>query len=766
MKENLQAQDKAQRQISQVNLRDYWRIIFTHKWVIVSGFIIIMTATMVYLQVKTPIYEASTTIMREASEVGASELLFAGRGVTFMSGPSIQRQQILLKSNLIVQEIQNQIIAQGLQITPGEIRRNISLSSVTSESDILRIKATADTPTKAMMLANLTSDVYINKMSKLKSSDLDKAQVFLSEQMTVVDDNLRDAEEALNAFRESSGIVSTYSSEGSSGLLKQLGNLYAELSRLQNEREYTKAKRDAAKQLLDEKKQEMASLENNNLVAQIESLRSMISSWQAELVRLRQTLTDKAQEVIDLKEKIAEAQSQLDVYFQDLKAQGVSIDPLSEWQNLSQEYVQLDIQLKGLEQNEELVKNRIQKFKEDHPKLISKEVELTRLERTARQLEQTYMLLTDKYEETRLLKQIKTAGYTVVDKATEPKSPVAPNKRLTITLGMLIGLMAGFGAAFFLEYMDNSLKLEGDIERYLGLPIVGIIPMIKPSHAELEAIEQNIKIPEETIVDDNGIEEKQLPVKVRKHGSDYKQSIANLLSRKITNLDSKSPVTESYRTLWTNIQFAKVDEKIETILVSSSAPGEGKTITVTNLGITMARMGVKTLLIDSDLRRPRLHRLFQVAREPGLSDLIIGGEDGELDPNHIVIPTEMENLYLLTSGKRPPNPAEMLGSEKMRQLIEKLKRDYDIIVFDTPPIVPVTDAALLASDLADTVLLVVRSGQTKREVAQRAQELLDKVDANIFGVVLNTVDYSKQYGSYYYYRYYYQYYYSHDSEEQ
>ena len=689
----------------------------------------------------------------------------------------MERKQALFRSRWIVDEVVKQMAADGSSVDSGEARTQISLKPVTSAGDMLRITATSDSPTGAMKLANVAADVYISKMSELRSTDLDQAESFLSEQLELLDDKLRQAEEALNAFREREGIIGVYKEEGSPGLLGQLGDLHAELTKTQNDRELAQAKLMATRQLLDEKRKEATSLGNNRLASQIESLRSLITGWQVELVALRQTLTDRSREVINLKQKISAAQTQLDSYFQELKQHGVSIDPLSEWQSLVQESVQQELQLKGLEQNENLLKARIAKFKADHPQLISKEIELGRLERSARIHEQTYMLLTDKYEGARLLRHMRIAGITVIERATEPESPIEPNKRSTMTFGILMAIIMGVGTAFFLEHLDNSLRIEKDVDRFLGLPVVGVIPMIKEEKAALKAIQdkdmiagglprleqgENSNIYDVSEQPVSEPDDGQLPVKRRKSSKRHQKSLAGLMSRTITNLASRSPVAESYRSLWTNIQFARVNGEVKTILVSSAGPGEGKSLTIANLAITMARMGAKTLLVDTDLRRPRLHRIFQQEREPGLSDFLVGNGDEPADFSDFVRTTAVENLYLLPSGKRPPNPAELLSSAKKRQLVEELRSEYDMILFDSPPIVPVTDATVLASKIADMVLLVVRSGETKREVAQKAQELLERVDANIFGVVLNSIDYAKRYGSYYYY---YHYYYSHDEEE-
>ncbi|MBC2581554.1 CpsD/CapB family tyrosine-protein kinase [Clostridium sp. DJ247] len=221
----------------------------------------------------------------------------------------------------------------------------------------------------------------------------------------------------------------------------------------------------------------------------------------------------------------------------------------------------------------------------------------------------------------------------------------------------------------------------------------------------------------------------------------------------ITIKNPKSPIAEAYRTLRTNIQFSSFDNKVQTIVVTSSGPGEGKSTTAANLAVVMAESGAKTILIDCDQRKPRLHKVFSFTNKVGISDLLVGNVKFEDAVKH----TENKDLDILTSGTRPPNPAELLASEKMKQFVEDLREKYDCIVIDTPPIIAVTDAQLL-SRYADGCLLVIASAQAEREAAIRAKALLEKVDAKILGVVLNKLEVHEK-G---YYGYYYSYYYGED----
>jgi non-specific protein-tyrosine kinase len=200
----------------------------------------------------------------------------------------------------------------------------------------------------------------------------------------------------------------------------------------------------------------------------------------------------------------------------------------------------------------------------------------------------------------------------------------------------------------------------------------------------------------------------------------------------VTLTDPRSPAAEAFRALRTNLIFSSLDHPLTTLLVTSAAPEEGKSTTLANLAVTMAQGGRKTILVDCDLRRPRQHEIFGVPDQPGLTTMVLDPAGSDDPP---LVATEVENLWLLPAGPLPPGPADLLGSRRMEALISTLKARADIVLFDAPPILAVTDAALLASKL-DGVLLVVSAGRTKREHAQRAKELLEKIHVRIVGTVL------------------------------
>ncbi|MGP4073841.1 CpsD/CapB family tyrosine-protein kinase [Piscibacillus sp. B03] len=225
-----------------------------------------------------------------------------------------------------------------------------------------------------------------------------------------------------------------------------------------------------------------------------------------------------------------------------------------------------------------------------------------------------------------------------------------------------------------------------------------------------------------------------------------KSKVRNPHTRTLIARDQvKSPITEQYRTIRTNMQFANIDQELKSILVTSTGPSEGKSLTTANLAIVFAQQGKKVLLIDADLRKPTVHYTFRLNNTFGLSNYLVGGFELE----KTVQQTNVDNLDIMTCGPIPPNPSELLGSKAMTELLDVANKNYDIVIFDTPPVLAVTDSQIL-SNLVDGVLLVVRSKQTEKDAAVKAKDLLEKADANILGAVLNDRD-AKDSGYYYYY---------------
>lgn len=301
---------------------------------------------------------------------------------------------------------------------------------------------------------------------------------------------------------------------------------------------------------------------------------------------------------------------------------------------------------------------------------------------------------------------------SIVEEASIPMAPISPNVRMNVLLASVIGLVLAVGGAFLIEYLDDTIKTPDDVNRTSSLPTLAAIARIE--------------------------------------GGDYSDKLISVKK-------PLSPIVEAYRVLRTNLQFSSIDKPVRTIVMTSPGPSEGKSVTLANLAVVMAQSGLRVILVDTDLRRPVQHKIFGLPNRHGLSDAVLdpaGGLRQHLQP------TGVENLRLLASGSLPPNPAELLASEKMKDLIEELKRDADVVLFDSPPALVVADAAILGTRV-DGVILVNDAGRTRSNEARRAADELRRVRATLLGVVLNRLTIGSS--GYYYYSYYY--YYSAEGEK-
>ena len=294
------------------------------------------------------------------------------------------------------------------------------------------------------------------------------------------------------------------------------------------------------------------------------------------------------------------------------------------------------------------------------------------------------------------------SGATVIDRAEVPSTPFEPTPARTAALALVVGLLLGLGIAFLADYLDNSLRNEEDMAKASGLPVIGVIPKVK------------------------GWEPSDMHV--------------------ITRENPTSPTAEAYRALRTAMQFLSVDRHLQTIQVTSPKPGDGKTTTATNLAVAFARAGKRTLLIDGDLRRPRVHHSFSLTNEVGFTSAIAGAGLAE-----VVQKVDGEpNLSVITSGPLPPDPSELLSSQKARALIDACRGQSDLLIIDSPPVLVVSDPLVIASS-ADGVILVASAGETDRRQVERAAEQLAQVNAPAIGAVLNSLD--ADHGGSYSYRY-------------
>lgn len=341
----------------------------------------------------------------------------------------------------------------------------------------------------------------------------------------------------------------------------------------------------------------------------------------------------------------------------------------------------------------------------------AQKAELTRLEETLSQQRYNYGQLLTAYENARMAETQAKGSLVMFRQATVPTSPVLPRTMQNTLLAAVVGAMLGIGVAFLIEYLDDTLKTPEDVARVLELVTLGSI-----AHLESGRREGGAK-----------------PL--------------------VTAARPRSPVSEAFRVLRTNIQYAGVDQPMRRLMVTSPGPSDGKSFLAANLAIVFAQAGQSVVLVDSDLRRPTLHQLFDLSNSAGLTNSLLSEANPGLD--EWLLPTPVENLRLLASGPLPPDPSELLGSQRMGQLIEHLAQEVDVVVFDSPPVLAVTDAAVLSQRM-DGVLLAVEAGGTREKEAHRALGELARVGCPVLGAVLNKIPIGRrgEYGYYYYPHYY------------
>lgn len=317
----------------------------------------------------------------------------------------------------------------------------------------------------------------------------------------------------------------------------------------------------------------------------------------------------------------------------------------------------------------------------------------------------------------------------VIEPAAIPTSPIGPQRLRTILIGLLVSLLGALGLAFFLEYLDNTVKSVEDIGRVVQLPTLAVIPSITTitQRAMATRRKEGAAITE-ALTNTQGIELDTEPGRLTK----------------LVTLDQLSSVVEAYRMLRTSVLLSTAGKPPKTILFTSGQPGEGKTTTAINTAISLSQLGASVLLIDADLRRPTVHRVFKMNQPQGLSTYL--SRQVEVDP--LIHKLWVPNLSVLPCGPIPPNPAELISSERMKEVLKSLSEKYDHVLIDSPPLINVTDPVIL-STMVDGVILVVQAGRSTRDIVRRARHELSSVGAKIFGVVLNNLDIKREgYGNY------------------
>ncbi|MGA9293226.1 MAG: polysaccharide biosynthesis tyrosine autokinase [Ignavibacteriaceae bacterium] len=576
--------------------------------------------------------------------------------------------------------------------------------------DIVDITSESPSPYEAELIANCYAEQYRELNLEVNRNQLTFVKNFLKEQEQEKMKDLNKAEDSLRAFQEKGGIVAL--DEQANALIEQLSQFEAKMNAAKID---YMASSNVLKQYKDElKKQDprmadyLASMSSEDYINALQKSLAELQINKDLAFANTNSKVDVSAKVKEYDRKINDLKQKLNQKMEVIKA-GIFASSPEEVKGLSQKIIvetvkndSLNIIINGL-------KNIVDSYEKKFNHLPRKSIELASLKRNSESLEKLYSLIEEKYQDALINEQSQPGNVLVVDKARIPLKPAKPNRLLIILIGFVLGGGLAFGYVLIRDYFDDTIKTPEDIQKK-NINILAWIPRIE------------------------GMELK---------GSNEYEFI---VSKK-----PKSIPSEAFRALRTRVQFSNVDvESFKTILITSCLPQEGKTLISMNLAGSFGQAGKRVLLVDCDLRKPRLHTVFGLKKHPGLVDYLFN----RIPFEDIIHSSEVEGMSYIFSGTIPPNPAEVLQSKAMKNFLDEMRRRFDIIVLDSPPIISVTDSEIL-SRVVDGTILVVSAESTEVDLMTNAVGLIKNERSPFLGVVLNNFVYKNGYGSYYKYYYYY-----------
>lgn len=573
------------------------------------------------------------------------------------------------------------------------LKKTLKVTRPDREADIIEIAYESTDRNLAREVPNAATRLFIQRRQAVKSQQARSTVAFLNDQLDTLGQQLRGYEAGLQRFREGAGVVSL-DAEGEAQV-KRLADFKANRDLEDAERtalaklmaEIRRAPKDPTEPSPYRRLLGFPTILRNPAATEVLRSLNEVENSRAELLTKR---TPDDPDVIVLTNRIHEIEAQL----HQLVATFLT--------GMSDRIASLD----GV----------LNQFSNELKRIPAKEIQLARLKRQAKVTEEIYTTLQSRMKEAQIVAAVQDPSVRVVDPAITPDKPVRPNKPFSFLLALILGVALGGSVAFVKENLDTTIHTREELQSESGtVPVLGLIPRIRDTSAANGARRSMWKI-------------RMTPVAT---------SPELLRSRLVAGRNPRGSASEAYRTLRTNLTFARPEKPPKTLVFTSPAPGDGKSTSSSNLAITLAQQGMRCILVDADMRRGSMHTAFDVTPRPGLSEYLLGG----LSLEDVIRPVTLAEARFdfIPTGTLPPNPAELLASTRMQALLEHLEGEYDAVIFDAPPLNVVTDAAIIGAR-TDGVILVVRAGVTDRAAVRYSFDQLKAVHARVLGCVLNDVN--------------------------
>jgi capsular exopolysaccharide synthesis family protein len=727
--------------------QEYLSMVLRGKWIILASFILVTAAAALITLRTKPVYEASSLVLidnkgrpgqlsvfdltggnnfnrisneleilksRTMAEAVAEDLLKQ----KYMDGPHSPIIPIL---QIVVNDVPQERLASVRQIA-GRLLGSVVFVPV-RDSDIIKIIARSNNPQEVAILANAYTRVYVERNMNASRTRSRAVREFLEDQLQARKTSLDNAELSLQQYMKSSGIVSL---DGESNkVVQQLAQLEATRDGLEVDirsrsralasykEEIAKQEPSIAKNLGESSDAYIKMLQEK--LASLEVQRDVVIAQNPALAG-QSIYSEKLKEIdvqiTSLKKNLQERTKE---FLQSIGPGEMVIGTAAYVIQIKQKVIEQQIELQALEARKQALAAVISQYEKQFNQIPERSIELAKLQRVRLSNEKLYLLVEEKFNEAAITEKSEFGYVDIVDSAIAPGGPVSPDVRKNIMLGALAGLALGVALVLLRSYLDVRVRTPEDLKRF------GFVPLSAISHIAVDT----------RTLETNG------------NGNGHHQE-ERFDPHLVTYFNPLSPLAEAYRRLRTNVLYAQMETPLKSFLVTSANPSEGKSTTVANLAIAFAQAEKRVLLVDADMRRPTMHNFFGCTKNPGLTDLFVGNSTIEEIVNRNIV----ENLDIIFCGTTPPNPAELLGSKRMHDFIKQMSEKYDLLMFDSPPLLAVTDAAVLSTSV-DGAILVASAGATRAAAISRASEFLHGVGGKTLGVLLNNFDIKKAYGGYY-----------------